>query len=295
MWTLSRTPRRLTPAVLVLLSGGISSAHAQFNNGYPYPSSYYNNQSVQYGLNLPQAPMPNGADEVRAADGTTCRSNIAGNGPTLDMGVLGNQDFHGQFASGTVYGRVTVPLGQRPNRIDCTQLYQLELARMQHEIQLLRMGATARGVATPENGGDWQSKGWSLPGGKTAAPVAAPASTKPAMQKQATSSPAPVPPAPTGQARPSAPRGTVAAAPMAPSPGLMLAVAPMGPATTSHMGLTRVSSLPPVTQATAAPVPASAAEPNRPIEVHPVTLIPRPPRFAPADAHWFDAARADAR
>ncbi len=39
------------------------------------------------------------------------------------------------------YARVTMPLGHRPPRIDCSRLYELEIARMKREIELLKMAA----------------------------------------------------------------------------------------------------------------------------------------------------------
>ena len=164
MRTLSRPSCALTAMIAVAFwSVSAAAQTSSYGNGYPYPTSYYNNQSVQYGLNLPQVPVPSGSDEVRAADGTTCKSSISGNGPTMDFGVLGNQDLYGQIGSGTVYGRVVVPLGERPKRIDCSKLYQLEIERLQHELQLVRMGANGKGAGVTEGSGDWQTKGWTSP------------------------------------------------------------------------------------------------------------------------------------
>ncbi|RST31326.1 hypothetical protein HMF7854_11110 [Sphingomonas ginkgonis] len=39
------------------------------------------------------------------------------------------------------YARVTIPLGRRPERLDCSRLYELEIARMKREIELLKMAA----------------------------------------------------------------------------------------------------------------------------------------------------------
>jgi hypothetical protein len=161
MWKVSRTAcPRLALAALGLCAVA-EAAHAQYGGGYPYPQSFYNNQSVQYGLNLPQVPVSNGSDEIRAADGTTCKSSISGNGPMLDVGVLGNQDFSGAFASGTVFGRITMPLGQQPKRLDCTAIYKLELERLQHELRLVRMGMNGKNPGVNEGRGGWQNEGWS--------------------------------------------------------------------------------------------------------------------------------------
>ncbi len=168
MWKVSRTTRSVKSRSMIVIASGVlalsnslvSAQTAGYN--YPYPSSVYNAQSVQYGLNLPQAPMSNGSDEIRAADGTSCKSSISSNRPVLDVGVLGNQDFYGNIGSATVYGRVTMPLGQQPRRIDCTKLYQLEIERLSHELQLVRMGANGKGAGVAERGGsNWQTQGWS--------------------------------------------------------------------------------------------------------------------------------------
>ncbi len=107
--------------------------------------------SQQFGFNLPRPPIPNGFDEVRASDGTTCRSSIAGNGAYLDFGGIGSEDTPGggSLTGVTVYGRVTVPLGEKPGRVDCSSLYQLELQRLQHELNLAK--AALRGGGTIQN------------------------------------------------------------------------------------------------------------------------------------------------
>ncbi|MGO4559286.1 hypothetical protein [Rhizobiales bacterium 3FA27D7] len=93
----------------------------------------------QNGFDLPGVTLPQGQDEVRAADGTTCSSSISGSGAYLDMGVIRNsaavttQDM-------AAYGRVVIPLGSRPKRLDCSRLYNLEVERLQIELDLMKMG-----------------------------------------------------------------------------------------------------------------------------------------------------------
>ena len=42
---------------------------------------------------------------------------------------------------GTIgYARIIVPLGASPRRLDCARLYDLEIARLKAEIQLLKTG-----------------------------------------------------------------------------------------------------------------------------------------------------------
>lgn len=174
-----------------------ADASAQsFNN--PNGSSYYN-QTYQHGLALPHVPLPSGSDEFRAADGTACRSNTASNDAYLDVGAIGSQDVEGSSIGGTFYGRIIMPLGPKPKRLDCTQLYTLEIERLRHELQLVRMGAGGKHapssadvadipVAGPSGGkakkASWQTEGWSTParhagtaGGQpsSAAPAALPA------------------------------------------------------------------------------------------------------------------------
>lgn len=146
--------------------------------GNPYGSSYYN-QTYQHGLALPHVPLPSGSDEFRAADGTACRSNTASNDAYLDVGAIGSQDVEGSSIGGTFYGRIIMPLGPKPKRLDCTQLYTLEIERLRHELQLVRMGAGNKHVPSPADvsevpvaspgGGktkkaSWQTDGWSTPG-----------------------------------------------------------------------------------------------------------------------------------
>lgn len=102
----------------------------------PNTSSSYN----QNGFNLPSMPTITGQDVVRGSGGLSCHSAIGTNGPNFDMGLIGSNDIFNRD-SVSVYGRITVPLGKRPKRVDCTKLYDLEIARLKMEIQLMRAGA----------------------------------------------------------------------------------------------------------------------------------------------------------
>ncbi|MDP4573541.1 hypothetical protein Q9K02_00125 [Qipengyuania sp. G39] len=109
------------------------------------------------GVYLPPAPQgPGGEDSIETADGTRCRQSINSNGPYLDVGAAGQaasplprdsatnglvflqQD---RDREGLVYMRVTVPLGKKPTRIDCSRLYEMEIARLRREVEMLRMAA----------------------------------------------------------------------------------------------------------------------------------------------------------
>ncbi|MBX3530280.1 MAG: hypothetical protein KF849_06720 [Rhizobiaceae bacterium] len=110
------------------------------------------------GFSLPGVSLPQGQDEVRAADGTTCRSAVSGSGTYLDMGVVGG---NGATPGGiATYGRVVVPLGRKPPRLDCSKLYALEVERLQMEIRLLKMGL-ARGAEMRGGNPGWAQEGWS--------------------------------------------------------------------------------------------------------------------------------------
>lgn len=126
---------------------------------------YYLNQS-QSGFNLPGVSLPQGQDEVRAADGTTCRSAVGGSGAYLDVGAInGSNNRNGDVAT---YGRVVIPLGGGGKRMNCTELYDLEIARLRAELKLLQMGVSGGSAPTisPGNGtgavnAAWAETGWS--------------------------------------------------------------------------------------------------------------------------------------
>jgi hypothetical protein len=109
------------------------------------------------GIFLPPAPGgPGGEDSIETAEGTRCRQAINSNGSYLDVGMAGSAAKplrSDQAGNGIVlfsqerdqealaYVRVTIPLGQRPSRLDCSRLYELEIERLRRELELLRMAA----------------------------------------------------------------------------------------------------------------------------------------------------------
>ena len=131
----------------------------------PALADSYQNYS-QFGLNLPQIAVPYGQDEVRAMDGTYCRSSVSNGGAYVDMGVVGNGGNEDVPGAGAVYGRVVLPLGRKPGRIDCTTLYDLEIQRLRLELQLTKMGLS--NSTRPIQNGDLQS-GWTTEGRTQAA------------------------------------------------------------------------------------------------------------------------------
>lgn len=105
------------------------------------------------GVYLPPAPAgPGGEDSIETASGTRCRQAINSNGAYLDLGVAGSAAkplddpsrsylVDSRDREGMAYARLTVPLGSRPKRIDCSAIYQLEIQRLQREVELLKMAA----------------------------------------------------------------------------------------------------------------------------------------------------------
>lgn len=152
------------------------------------------NQNLS-GFSLPGVQLPQGHDEVRAADGTTCRSAVSGSGAYLDVGIIGSPE---QIQNGNLshYGRIVIPLGRKPKRLDCTKLYNLEIQRLQIELRLMQMGlsrsfnpASSIAVEAPQEAvvinasatvstdkniklasakttGNWDDDGWSTDGRK---------------------------------------------------------------------------------------------------------------------------------
>lgn len=109
------------------------------------------------GVYLPPAPQGSGGeDSIETAEGTRCRQSINSSGSYLDMGVTGRaasemprdgtntaifaypQD---RDREGLLYARVTIPLGRKPQRLDCSRLYELEIARLKQQVELLTMAA----------------------------------------------------------------------------------------------------------------------------------------------------------
>jgi len=127
----------------------------------------YNLNQNESGFNLPGVTLPQGQDEVHAADGTTCRSAVSGSGAYLDLGVIrGNSQSNNDVAT---YGRVVIPIGRTPKRVDCSRLYEPEVQRLQLELKLLKMGLGADGqtasvaAAAPTAASPgWVNEGWSI-------------------------------------------------------------------------------------------------------------------------------------
>lgn len=106
------------------------------------------------GIYLPPAPQgPGGEDTIETQGGTRCRQSINGNEGYVDFGIAGSTasglpDTGNAYISinerdrqALGYARVTVPLGKKPRRLDCSRIYELEIQRLRAELELLRMNA----------------------------------------------------------------------------------------------------------------------------------------------------------
>ncbi len=116
------------------------------------------------GFNLPGVTLPQGQDEVHAADGTTCRAAVSGSGSYLDVGAI-NGNMRSGSSNVATYARVVIPIGVRGKRIDCARLYELEVERLKMELDMLKMGLAASSTDSAEAGktteaGNWTREGW---------------------------------------------------------------------------------------------------------------------------------------
>lgn len=148
-------PGRATLAILMLAALPASGAATA-------GEVYYLDRG-ENGFNLPGVTLPQGQDEVHAADGTTCRSAVGGSGTYLDVGAINSS----MNADGNVatYARVVIPLGRRSSRLDCAKLYELEVERLTMELRLMKMGVAPDGPTgatkpAPEDNGRWTKDGW---------------------------------------------------------------------------------------------------------------------------------------
>jgi hypothetical protein len=99
------------------------------------------------GILLPSPPVgPGGEDAITTSEGVRCSQSINSSGGYLDFGVAGG-DLSSYSTPGSPgaqsaigYARIIVPLGNAPERLDCKELYDLEIARLKAEIEMLKVG-----------------------------------------------------------------------------------------------------------------------------------------------------------
>lgn len=99
-------------------------------------------------LSIPISPGQYQNDHIRA-DGMECSMAI-GSGTNIEFGVLGiannnnNTSIIGTTSNPNigkqvgVYGRIIIPIGAPKTRLDCNQLYQLELTKKRIEVMRLQ-------------------------------------------------------------------------------------------------------------------------------------------------------------
>ena len=110
-----------------------------FSLGVP---AFGQNNSIN--LALPGAPGSYQSDSFRA-EGLDCSMAI-GSATNVEFGVIGvinrapntiTTDLNMQQRDVGIYGRITIPIGAPPTRLDCNELYQLELKKKRMEVQKL--------------------------------------------------------------------------------------------------------------------------------------------------------------
>jgi len=90
-------------------------------------------------LSLPNPPMNYQSDSF--STGNMRCSNAVGGGINLEYGVTGvlsGLDTNSRNKDIGVYARIVIPLDKPKSRINCDDLYQVELAQRRLEIQQLR-------------------------------------------------------------------------------------------------------------------------------------------------------------
>ena len=90
-------------------------------------------------LSLPNPPMNYQSDSF--STGNMRCSNAVGGGVNLEYGVTGvlsGLDTNSKGRDIGVYARIVIPLDKPKARINCNDLYQIELAQRRLEIQKLR-------------------------------------------------------------------------------------------------------------------------------------------------------------
>ncbi len=102
------------------------------------------------GIFLPAPPHGvGGEDSVTTQSGTHCRTSMNSNDGYVDMGVAGGQKngsdqgyYGGQGPqsqdSALIYMRIVVPLGDAPDKLDCGRVLELEIKRLEAEIEMMK-------------------------------------------------------------------------------------------------------------------------------------------------------------
>ena len=99
-----------------------------------------NAESNSLALQLPSPPLNYQSDRFKA--GNLDCSNAVGGATNLEFGVTGVMtDLNSSTAQGKdigIYARIVIPLDKPKSRINCNDLFQLEMTQRRLEIQMLR-------------------------------------------------------------------------------------------------------------------------------------------------------------
>jgi len=108
-------------------------------------------QTGSLNLSIPSAPGSYLSDRFRAGD-LDCTMAI-GSGVNVEFGVVGVMNNQNQSTTTTVttdpnnpqaknvgvYGRIIIPIGMPKGRVDCSSLYEMELAKKRMEVEKLEL------------------------------------------------------------------------------------------------------------------------------------------------------------
>jgi hypothetical protein len=117
-------------------------------------SAYAMADSSSLNLNLPSTPGSYASDRIRTQGNVECSMAIGGS-VNLEFGVVGVLNQNGPYTSNIgnyseeydeeglvkdvgVYAKIIIPLNAPKTRLDCNQLYKLELTRQRIELQKLQ-------------------------------------------------------------------------------------------------------------------------------------------------------------
>jgi len=102
---------------------------------------------MAHSLSFPSPPTNHGTDSIRTPSGFSCTQSIS-SPVLLSMGVVGGNDvdrqdgndydYHRDGNEAVAYISLTVPLGDRPERLECGRLYNLELQRLSAELEMAK-------------------------------------------------------------------------------------------------------------------------------------------------------------
>ena len=118
--------------------------------------------SVSAGISIPSAQIPAGYDRVFTSSGTSCDSTQDPD-MVFQVGVVANQNHNEKKQYGSshedgsndeygVYAQLVIPISDGRRRVDCSKIYELELRRLEAEIEQLKLESE---LSSMEGGIDW--------------------------------------------------------------------------------------------------------------------------------------------